>query len=44
MVTGIISADLLAMGLPDISAGSQRSVRRRCEVVTNKDYRKISVT
>ena len=34
-----ISGELISMGLPESLAGSQHSVRR-CELVTNKDYRK----
>ena len=36
MVTEIISGEFISTGLPEIVAGSQRSVRR-CELVTNKD-------
>ena len=34
-----ISEELIFMGLPESLAGSQHSVRR-CELGTNKDYRK----
>ena len=39
VVTGNNFWELISMGLPESLAGSQRSVRR-CELVTNKDYRK----
>ena len=39
MVIGNILGGVISMGLPESLAGSQRSVRR-CELGTNKDYRK----